>query len=93
MDALNGGAQAPTADAAGTLYRVQTGAFSSKANATAYAKKIKAAGFDTYVVKADGLYKVQVGAYSKKANAEAQMQKLTAAGFQAFITTKSGTPV
>ena len=65
----------------------------SKANATAYAKKIKAAGFDTYVVKADGLYKVQVGAYSKKANAEAQMQKLTAAGFQAFITTKSGTPV
>ena len=93
MDALNGGAQAPTADAAGTLYRVQTGAFSSKANATAYAKKIKAAGFDTYVVKADGLYKVQGGAYSKKANAEAQMQKLTAAGFQAFITTKSGTPV
>lgn len=93
MDALNGGAQTPTTDTAGTLYRVQTGAFSSKVNATAYAKKIKAAGFDTYVVKADGLYKVQVGAYSKKANAEAQMQKLTAAGFQAFITTKSGTPV
>lgn len=93
MDALNGGAQTPTTDAAGTLYRVQTGAFSSKANATAYAKKIKAAGFDTYMVKTDGLYKVQVGAFGKKANAEAQMQKLIAVGFQAFITTKSGTPV
>lgn len=51
------------------------------------------AGFDTYMVKADGLYKMQVGAFSKKENAEAQMQKLTAAGFQAFVTTKSGTPV
>lgn len=73
------------------LYRVQTGAFSKKANADAQLAKVKAAGFDTYMVQVDGLYKVQVGAYSVKANAEAQMAKLKAAGFDAFITTKSGT--
>ena len=34
----------------GTLYRVQTGAFSKKANADAMEKKLKAKGFDTYMV-------------------------------------------
>ena len=38
-----------------TLYRVQTGAFSKKANADALATKLKAAGFDTYIVKAGAL--------------------------------------
>lgn len=80
--------EAPTSD---VLYRVQTGAYSVKANADAQLAKVKAAGFDTYMVKVDGLYKVQVGAYKNKANAEAQMAKLKAAGFDAFITTKSGT--
>lgn len=76
-----------------TLYRVQTGAFSSKANADALLKKVKAAGFDTYMVKVDDLYKIQVGAFSKKANADAMATKLKAAGFDTFITTKSGTAV
>ena len=80
--------EAPTSD---VLYRVQTGAYSVKANADAQLAKVKAAGFDTYMVQVDGLYKVQVGAYKVKANAEAQMAKLKAAGFDAFITTKSGT--
>lgn len=80
--------EAPTSD---VLYRVQTGAYSVKANAEAQMMKLKAAGFDTYMVQVDGLYKVQVGAYKNKANAEAQMAKLKAAGFDAFITTKSGT--
>ena len=80
--------EAPTSD---VLYRVQTGAYSVKANADAQLAKVKAAGFDTYMVQVDGLYKVQVGAYKNKANAEAQMAKLKAAGFDAFITTKSGT--
>ena len=74
-----------------TLYRVQTGAFSKKANADALVAKLKSKGFDTYMVVAGGLYKVQVGAYSVKANAEAQMKKLKNAGFDAFITTQSGT--
>ena len=57
----------------GTLYKVQTGAFKQKSNAQALEKKLKAAGFDTYVVNTGGYYKVQVGAFSKKANAEAML--------------------
>lgn len=75
------------------LYRVQTGAFSKKEYADALEKKIKAKGYDTYMVKADGMYKVQVGAYSKKANADAMAAKLKADGFDTYITTKSGTAV
>lgn len=76
-----------------TLYRVQTGAFSKKANATALAEKLKKAGFDTYIVQSGTLYKVQVGAYAVKANAEAMEKKLKAAGYDTYITTKSGTAV
>lgn len=74
-----------------TLYRVQTGVFSKGSNADAWAAKLKAAGFDTYIVQMGNLYKVQVGAYSQKSNAENMMAKLKAAGYDAFITTKSGT--
>lgn len=75
----------------GTLYKVQTGAFKQKSNAQALEKKLKVAGFDTYVVNTGGYYKVQVGAFDKKANAEAMLAKLKAAGYSdAFITTGSG---
>lgn len=90
---LGGTSSAPSTPSSGTLYRVQTGAFSVKANADAMLAKVKAAGFDTYMVQVDGLYKVQTGAYSVKANAEAQVNKLKAAGFDAFVTTKSGSAV
>lgn len=75
----------------GTLYKVQTGAFKQKSNAQELEKKLKAAGFDTYVANSDGYYKVQVGAFSKKENAEAMLAKLKAAGYSdAFITTGTG---
>lgn len=74
----------------GGLYRVQTGAFKSKANADAMLAKVKAKGFDTYMVKVGDLYKIQVGAFKVKVNAEAMMKKLQAAGFSAFITTEEG---
>lgn len=74
-----------------SLYRVQTGAFKVKANADAMLTKVKAKGFDTYMVKVGDLYKTQVGAFKVKANAEAMMKKLQAAGFSAFITTEEGT--
>lgn len=74
----------------GGLYRVQTGAFKSKANADAMLAKVKAKGFDTYMVKVGDLYKIQVGAFKVKANAEAMMKKLQAADFSAFITTEAG---
>lgn len=75
---------------AGGLYRVQTGAFKSKTNADAMLAKVKAKGFDTYMVKVGDLYKIQVGAFKVKANAEAMLKKLQAAGFSAFITTEEG---
>lgn len=74
-----------------TLYKVQAGAFKNEANATAFEAKLKAAGFDTYVVNIGGLYKVQVGAFSVKANADAMKKKLVEAGYSdAFITTSGG---
>ena len=86
---LGGRSQQPS----GTLYRVQTGAYKQKANADAQLAKVKAAGFDTYMVQADGLYKIQVGAYRKKANADAMAAKLKAAGFDTYITTEQGKAV
>lgn len=76
---------------ASALYKVQTGAFKQKANAQTLEKKLKAAGFDTYIVNDGGYYKVQVGAFSKKENAESMLAKLKTAGYSdAFITTGSG---
>lgn len=86
---LGGDSQQPS----GTLYRVQTGAYKQKANADAQLAKVKAAGFDTYMVQAGGYYKIQVGAYSKKANADAMAAKLKAAGFDTYITTEQGKAV
>lgn len=86
---LGGGSQQPS----GTLYRVQTGAYKQKVNADAQLAKVKAAGFDTYMVQAGGYYKIQVGAYSKKANADAMAAKLKAAGFDTYITTEQGKAV
>lgn len=73
------------------LYKVQCGAFTVKANATTLQTKLKAKGFDTYIVQVGKCYKVQVGAYSVKTNAEAMMKKLHEAGqTDAFITFNSG---
>lgn len=77
----------------GVLYRVQTGAFSVKANADALLAKVKAAGFETYMVQVNGLYKVQVGAYGVKSNADTMAAKLKAKGFDVYITTQGGTAV
>lgn len=85
--------QPEPANPTGILYRVQTGAFSNKANADILLAKVKAKGFDTYMIQDGGLYKVQVGAYSNKANADAQAAKLKAAGFDTYTTTKSGAAV
>lgn len=82
-----------TVDDSGVLYRVQTGAFSQKANADAMLAQVKAKGFDTYMVKVGKLYKIQVGAFSKKSNAIAMASKLKAAGFSTYITTEQGQAV
>ena len=77
-----------------TMYYVQVGAYSVKANADAQNAKLKAAGYDTIIKLIGGLYKVQTGAFSVKANADTQLAKLKAAGFDAFVTTNgSGSQV
>lgn len=73
-----------------TLYRVQTGAFSNKANAERLEARLKREGFQTYLVKADGLYKAQVGAFANKANADRMAKRLKDAGYDTYITTNSG---
>ncbi|NCC07451.1 MAG: cell division protein [Clostridia bacterium] len=83
----------PEKPASGVLYRVQVGAYSVRGNADAQLAKVKAAGFDTYMVQVGGLFKIQVGAYSVKSNADNMLNKLKAAGFDGFITTTSGTAV
>lgn len=87
------GGATPQPSPSGTLYRVQTGAYKNKANADSQLAKVKAAGFDTYMVKAGSLYKIQVGAYSKKENADNMAAKLKAAGFDIYITTEKGEAV
>lgn len=76
-----------------TLYYVQAGAFSNINGAKTLATRLKNAGFDTYMVQADGLYKVQVGAFSDRDNANTIVLRLKNAGFEACVTTKSGTAV
>lgn len=83
----------PSKPATGTLYRVQTGAFSKKTNADGLLAKIKKAGFDAFIVQSGGMYKVQVGAFSKKENADAMLKKIKAAGYDAFITTEGGSAI
>ncbi len=83
----------PTTGDSGVLYRVQTGAFSKKANADAMLAQVKAKGFDTYMVKVGKLYKIQVGAFAQKSNAISMASKLKAAGFSTYITTEQGQAV
>lgn len=77
------------ADEVKKLYRIQIGAFSSKENAKAYAKKAQNAGFPTVLkeetVNGKTLYRVQCGAFSEKKNAEAFAEKLKKAGFDTAI--------
>lgn len=86
---LNAGAEKPSTD---VLYRVQTGAFKNKSNADALLAKVRAAGFDTYMIQDGGLYKVQVGAYGVKSNADAMASKLKEKGFDVYITTSKPMP-
>lgn len=90
---LGAAGESTESNAGKTLYRVQTGAYLLKANAEKQLQAVKAAGFDTYMVKSGLYYKIQVGAYSVKANAENMLARIKAAGFNGFITTKSGNAI
>lgn len=68
-----------------TVYVVQAGSFSKKADATALVTKLKAKGFDAIIKIEDSTYKVQCGSFSIKANATALVNKLKAVGFEAVV--------
>ena len=75
-----------------TLYRVQIGAYSVKANADIQLKKVKNAGFkNAFITQVGNLYKVQVGAFSVLANAQNMLKTVKSKGFDSFITNASGT--
>jgi hypothetical protein len=73
--------------AAGTIYRVQVGAYKSKGNAEVMLASLKNKGFSGFIVTAGDIYRVQVGAYQSKANAENMLKSLKAKGFDGFVTT------
>ena len=83
------GSTTPTPSPSGTLYKVQCGAFKTKANATAYQAKLKSAGYETIIKTENGYYKVQTGAFAKKQNAVNMMNELKSKGFDAVIVTSS----
>lgn len=74
-------------------YKVQVGAFGSKANADALCAKVKASGFTPAIIKVGILYKVVVGSYAKESSAENLRKKLSKAGYTGVITTQTGTAV
>ena len=73
--------------AAGTIYRVQVGAYKSKGNADVMLASLKNKGFSGFIVTAGDIYRVQVGAYQSKANADNMLKSLKAKGFDGFVTT------
>lgn len=66
-------------------YKVQAGAYNVKTNADAQVTKLKALGFNSFVVKENNIYKVQVGAFSVKVNADNMIKNLKSKGIDAFI--------
>lgn len=73
------------------MYKVQVGAYTDKNNANAMVKKLKAKGYESFIINSGKYHKVQVGAFTKKSNADALLKKLASQGFNAFVTTESGT--
>lgn len=87
-------APTPEPELVSTLYRVQVGAFSKKANAERKMEAVKAAGFDAFITCMDDtLWRVQVGAFAVKANADKMLEKVLAAGFTGYVTKVSGKAV
>lgn len=67
------------------LYKVQVGAFASKANANEMIFKLQALGYHPFSVTVGNLQKVQVGAFKNKVGAEELKAELIKKGFSAII--------
>lgn len=84
-----GSTSSATSNTTGTFYRVIAGSYTVRANAEAMQKKLKAAGFNTflaaYTINNTNYLRVVVGSYASRANAEAQVATLKAKGFSSFL--------
>lgn len=69
----------------GTLYRVQAGAFSVRANAEQQQARLRADGYESVIVQNGSLFLVQVGAFSVKANADALVNELRGRGYDVAV--------
>jgi cell division septation protein DedD len=73
-------AKPPAAAAAAGTFTIQVGAFKDKTTAESIAARLKAKGYDAYVVAPDGpeggLFNVRVGTYPARADAERAQAKL-----------------
>ncbi len=67
------------------LYRVVVGTFASRDNANTQITKLKAAGFDSFLMAYEGKFRVICGTFSNKDNAIERQNKLKVAGFDSFI--------
>lgn len=76
----------PKPEPAGTIYRVQIGAFANKANADALEKEAKSKGIEAFIYRDAGLYKVQVGAFKNLGNAKKHLAAVKKHFTNAFIT-------
>lgn len=69
----------------GTIYRVQVGAFSVRANADQQQARLRADGYESIIVQSGSLFLVQAGAFSVRANADALASELRGRGYDATV--------
>ena len=74
----------PQIQEAPTLYRVQVGVFSERANADRMVGLLKEAGYEGIIIPGPP-HRVQTGAFSSRENATRLMDELVQKGFEAII--------
>lgn len=84
MDELASKVNAKIRKLSSTVYYVQCGAFTSSRNAAKLVNKLKADGFDAYVIE-EKYYVVQAGAFCNKDNAIKMISALNQCGYDAII--------
>ena len=68
----------------GALYRVQVGAFSSRANAERVVNQLKELGYEA-IISSGPPYRVQTGAFASRDNAVRLGEELKAKGFEVAV--------
>ncbi|MBI5399149.1 SPOR domain-containing protein [Candidatus Saganbacteria bacterium] len=69
----------------GKYYKLQAGVYENKITALESAKKLQAAGFESFVREVQGSWRVQAGAFKKKTQARQLQEQLKTQGFASII--------